>query len=102
MLIEYNENQTWVNSDKPGFQIWNYGVGMTQGMFFPSLSTLTNLFDTQGYSGLLSEPYTPTQIDYVLTEHGGLLHALSLAVHLSTILKLSYSLSFFVGPLLQA
>ena len=45
---------------------------MTQGMFSPSLSTLTNLSDSQGYSGLLYEPCTPTQIDDVLTEYGGL------------------------------
>ena len=49
-------------------------------------------------------------IDDVLTEQSGLLHVLPLAVHLSffagqvggTILNLSYSLSFFVGPLLHA
>ena len=53
---------------------------MSQGTFFPSLSTLTNLSDTQGYLGLLSEPCT--QIDDVLTEHGGVLHVLSFTVHL--------------------
>ena len=34
------------------------------------------------------------KIDDVLTKHGGLLHVLPLTVHL----KLSYSVSFFVGP----
>ena len=24
-------NQTRVDRDKPGIQVWNYGVGMTQG-----------------------------------------------------------------------
>ena len=46
----------------------------------------------------------------VLTEHGGLLHVLPLAVHLNffagqvggAILNLSYSLTFIVGPLLHA
>ena len=50
-------------------------------------------------------------IDDVLTEHGGLLHVLPLAVHLrfyfagqvgGNILNLLYSLSFVVGPLLHA
>ena len=47
---------------------------------------------------------------FVLFEHGGLLHVLHLAVHLSfftvqvgvTILNLSYSLTFDVGPFLYA
>ena len=48
--------------------------------------------------------------DNVLTEHGGLVHVLPLAVHLrfifagqvgGNILNLSYSLSFVVGPLLH-
>ena len=51
-----------------------------------------------------------SKIDDVLTEHGGLLHVLPLAVHLSffagqeggTILNLSYSLTFDVGPFLHA
>ena len=50
-------------------------------------------------------------LNAVLTEHGGLLHALPLAVHLrfllagqvgETTLNLSYSLRFIVGPLLHA
>ena len=53
---------------------------------------------------------TTSKIDDVLTEHGGLLHVLPLAVHLSffagqvggTILNLSYSLTFDVGPFLHA
>ena len=48
--------------------------------------------------------------DDVLTEHGGLLHVLPLAVHLrffagqvgGTTLNLSYYLRFIVGPLLHA
>ena len=52
----------------------------------------------------------PSQIDDILTEDGGLLNVLPLAVHLKffcgqvgwTILKLSYLLNFFVGPLLHA
>ena len=51
-----------------------------------------------------------SKIDDVLTEHGGLLHVLPLAVHLGffagqvggTILNLSYSLTFDVGPFLHA
>ena len=44
-----------------------------------------------------------SKIDDVLTEHGGLLHVLPLAVHLRYfLLHLSYSLSFIVGPLLHA
>ena len=51
-----------------------------------------------------------SKIDDVLSEHGGLLHVLPLAVHLrffagqvvGTILKCSYSLSFVVGALLHA
>ena len=51
-----------------------------------------------------------TMIDDVLAEDGGQLHVLPLAVHLiffcrqvgQTILKLSYLLNFFVGPLLHA
>ena len=53
-----------------------------------------------------------SKIDDVLTEHGGLLHVLPLAVHLRffagqvpptrTTLNLSYSLRFIVGPLLHA
>ena len=51
-----------------------------------------------------------SKIDDVLTEHVGLLHVLPLAVHLSffagqvggTILNLSYSLTFDVGPFLHA
>ena len=52
-----------------------------------------------------------SKIDDDLTEHSGLLHALPLAVHMrfflagqvgETTLNLSYSLSFFVGPLLYA
>ena len=51
-----------------------------------------------------------SKIDDVLTEHGGLLHVLPLAVCLSffcgqvggTILNLSYYLTFFVGPLFHA
>ena len=51
------------------------------------------------------------KIDDVLTEHGGLLHVLPLAVHPEfflldkwggTTLNLSYSLRFIVGPLLHA
>ena len=49
------------------------------------------------------------KIDDVLTEHGGLLHVLPLAVHLifftdgwGTILSKFYSLGFVVGPLLHA
>ena len=50
-----------------------------------------------------------SKINDVLTEHGGLLHVLPLAVLLrfffagqvgGTILNLSYSLTFIVGPLL--
>ena len=51
-----------------------------------------------------------SKIDNVLTEHGGLLDVLPLAVHLiffagqvgGTILRCSYSLSFVVRPLLHA
>ena len=51
-----------------------------------------------------------SKIDDILTELGGLLHVLPLAVNLSffagqvggTILNLSYSLNFLVGPLLRA
>ena len=51
-----------------------------------------------------------SNINDVLTEHGGLLHVLPLAVHLKlfagqvggTTLNLSYSLRFIVGPLLHA
>ena len=51
-----------------------------------------------------------SKIDDVLSEDGGLLHVLPLAVHLNffldgqvggNILNLSYSLSFCVGPLLH-
>ena len=51
------------------------------------------------------------KIGDVLAEYGGLLHVLPLSVHLKfffdrqlggTILKLSYFLNFFVGPLLHA
>ena len=53
----------------------------------------------------------PSKIDDVLTEHGGLLLALPLAVHLrfilagkvgETTLNLSFSLRFIVGPLCHA
>ena len=52
-----------------------------------------------------------SKIEDVLTEDGGLLHVLTLAVHLNfffdgqvggTILDHSYFLNFFVGPLLHA
>ena len=51
-----------------------------------------------------------SKIDDVLTEHGGLLHVLPVAVHLiffagqvgGTILNLSYTLTFDVGPFLHA
>ena len=52
-----------------------------------------------------------SKIDDVLAEDGGLLHVLPLTVHMKfffdgqvggTILKLSYFLNFFVGPLLHA
>ena len=52
-----------------------------------------------------------SKINEVLTEHGGLLHVLPLAVLLrfffagqvgETILNLSYSLTFDVGPFLHA
>ena len=51
-----------------------------------------------------------SKIDDVLAKDGGLLHVLPLTVHLNffdrqvggTILKLSYFLNFFVGPLLDA
>ena len=51
-----------------------------------------------------------SKIDDVLSEHGGLLHVLPLAVHLNffdgqvggNILSKFYSLGFVVGPLLQA
>ena len=51
-----------------------------------------------------------SKIDDVLTEDGGLLHVLPLAVHLNffngqvewTILDHSFFLNFFVGPLLHA
>ena len=54
--------------------------------------------------------YATSKIDDVPTEHGGLLHVLSLAVHLrffagqvgGTIMNLCYSLGFIVGPLLHA
>ena len=52
-----------------------------------------------------------SKIDDVLAEDGGLLHVLPLTVHMNfffdgqvggTILKLSYFLKSFVGPLLHA
>ena len=52
-----------------------------------------------------------SKVDDVLAEDCGLFHVLPLAVHLNlffgrqvgvTILKLSYFLNFFVGPLLHA
>ena len=51
-----------------------------------------------------------SKIDDVLTEHGGLIHVLPLAVHLiffygqvgGTLLNLSYSLTFYVGPFFHA
>ena len=47
-----------------------------------------------------------SKIDDVLTEHGGLIHVLPLAVHLIffcwIILNLSYSLTFYVGPFVHA
>ena len=51
-----------------------------------------------------------SKIDDVLSEHGGLLHVLPLAVHLiffdrqvgGNILSKFYSLGFVVGPLLHA
>ena len=43
-----------------------------------------------------------SQIDDVLTEHGGLLHVLPLAVHLRFFLLAMAIFIFFMGPLLHA